>query len=76
MLQEKSNLLVVYNFTKRFSGTRVNQTVNKCLNGCLVFAVCYFRFSKKPFPKLLLDKEIDDVGNHREECFCNYDTAK
>ena len=27
ILQEKSNFLVVHNFTKYFSGTRVNQTV-------------------------------------------------
>ena len=67
MLQEKSNFLVVQNFSKCFSGTRLNQAVNKCLNGCLVFAICYFRHRKKCFPKLLLDKQMDDVANHREE---------
>ena len=30
---EKSNFLVLHNFTKCFSGTQVNQIVNKCLNG-------------------------------------------
>ena len=36
------------------SNARVNQIVNKCLNG--------------QFPHLL-----DDEGNHRQECFQNYD---
>ena len=62
--QEIPNFLVVHNFTKCLSGTRVKQTVNKWY--CLVFAICYFRLCKKMmFTKPLLDKEIDDAGNRR-----------
>ena len=33
ILQDKSNFLRLHSFTKCFSGSRVNQIVNKCLNG-------------------------------------------
>ena len=33
---------MVHNFTKYFSGTQLNQIVNKYLNGYLVLAACYF----------------------------------
>ena len=29
-----------------FSGTLVTQIVNKCLNGCLIFSICYSWFHK------------------------------
>ena len=41
-LQARSNFLVLYNFTKCFSGTKVDQVVNKCLNGCLIFQFVIF----------------------------------
>ena len=61
----KLNFLVLNNFTKCFSGTRVNQIVNKCLNGELSrFSNLLFWLRKKiMFAKLLLDKEMDDGGN-------------
>ena len=31
--QDKSKFLLFHNFKKFFSGTRLNETVNKCLNG-------------------------------------------
>ena len=34
---------LLYNFRKYFSGTRVSQVLDKCLNGCLAFAICYFQ---------------------------------
>ena len=37
---------------------------------CLIFSICYFQLHKKiTFIKLLLNKEIDDGGNCRLECF-------
>ena len=48
-----------------FSGTQVNQVVNKYLNGHLS-CLCNWLFSalqKVMLTKLLLDKEIDDAGN-------------
>ena len=38
---------VLHNFIKYFSNVRVNQLSNKCLNGCLVFAICYNWFHIK-----------------------------
>ena len=35
ILQEKSNILELHNFTKCFSGTRVNQILDKYFNGYL-----------------------------------------
>ena len=41
-------LRTIHNFTKYFTGARVNQIVNEYLNGeFLVFAICYFPFRKK-----------------------------
>ena len=52
---EYSNFLeehVLLNFTKCFSGTRVNQIGSKYLNGyCLNFAICCFLLCKKDFYK-------------------------
>ena len=48
-----------------FSGARVNQVVNKYLNGHLS-RFCNWSFSalqKMMLTELLLDKEIDDAGN-------------
>ena len=56
----------MHNFTKCFSGTRINQIENKCLNGYLSFvsAICYFGLKKKMmFTTFLLDKEMDDAEN-------------
>ena len=35
ILQDKSNFLLLLNFTKCFFDTRVNQIVNKCFSGSL-----------------------------------------
>ena len=41
-------LRTIHNFTKYFTGARVNQIVNEYLNGeFLVFAICYFPFREK-----------------------------
>ena len=53
---------VLHNFTKCFSGNRVNLIVNKCLNDLLPRC---FSAPLKMFTKLLLDKEIDDRGNRQ-----------
>ena len=47
IIQVKVNFLVLHNLMKCFPGTIVNQKVNKCLNGCLIFAMCYFWLCKK-----------------------------
>ena len=52
---------VLHNFTKYFSGFRVNEMVNNCL----VFAICYLSIHKK----LLLNREMDDPGNSCHERF-------
>ena len=54
---------VLHNFIKYFPSARVNYSSNKCLNGCLVFAI--FGSIQKMLTKHLLNKEINHVGNHR-----------
>ena len=69
MLQEKSNILMVHNFTKCFSGTTTNQRVNNVwMVICIVFAICYFQLRKK-YLQNLLNKEMDNAGNHQFECY-------
>ena len=47
ILQDKLNFLVLHNFTKCFSDTRVNQIANALVLSCLVLSFCCFRFCKK-----------------------------
>ena len=47
ILKVKSNFLAIRDFTKCFSGTTINQIVNKILNNCLVFSMYHFRLRKK-----------------------------
>ena len=47
----------LHNFTKYFSGARVN----KLVNNCFVFAICYLQDRKK----LLLYRKMDEAGNFR-----------
>ena len=58
ILQNKSEFLVLYNFTKCFSGTRVNQIViiNIWMVNFLIFSICYFRLGKKE--RMIMDNNI------------------
>ena len=58
ILQNKSEFLVLYNFTKCFSGTRVNQIViiNIWMVNFLIFSICYFRLGKKE--RMIIDNNI------------------
>ena len=46
---------VLHNFTKYFSDTRVN----KIVNNCPIFAICYIWVRRTP----LFYRKMDDVGN-------------
>ena len=58
ILQNKSEFLVLNNFTKCFSGTRVNQIViiNIWMVNFLIFSICYFRLGKKE--RMIIDNNI------------------
>ena len=58
ILQNKSEFLVLHNFTKCFSGTRVNQIViiNIWMVNFLIFSICYFRLGKKE--RMIIDNNI------------------
>ena len=45
ILQDKSKFVLLHNFVKYFSGTRVNQIVitDILMVNCLIFSICYFR---------------------------------
>ena len=63
---------IKFPFVEFFSGTRVNQKVNKCLYGylpCLCNLLFLARQKKMMFKILLLDKQINHAGNHLWECF-------
>ena len=47
ILQDKANFLVLHNFKKCFSDTRVYQLENKYWNDYLIFSICYFWLHKK-----------------------------
>ena len=61
-VQNKSNFLVLHNFVKCFSGTRVYQIENKCI--VLSFQFIISGSVKVMFTKLLLNKEMDDAENY------------
>ena len=70
MLQDKSNFLMLHDFMKCCSGTKLNLfhwMVNKCLNGSIVSAYPFVisGSGKMMFTKLLLGKKLDDAGNRR-----------
>ena len=44
---EQSNFLMLHNFSKYFSDTRVNQIVNVWMVNCPVVLICYFQLHKK-----------------------------
>ena len=49
VLQDKSKFVLLHNFAKYFSGTRVNQIVitSILMVNCLIFSICYFRLGKQ-----------------------------
>ena len=44
---EQSNFLMLHNFMKYFSDTRVNQIVNVWMVNCPVVLICYFQLRNK-----------------------------
>ena len=53
-----------HDFTKCYSTTKINQIVNKCLNGLIITSQQFLILGsvKIMFTKLLLDKELEDAG--------------
>ena len=65
MQQDKLKFILLHNFTKCFSGTRVNQIViiNICMANCLSFSICYFRLGKKCLQNLYSKIEWSSTKN-------------
>ena len=84
ILQDKSNFLALHNFTRGFSGTTINQIVNKCWNGklfCLfnlLFQLCKklylqnFFLIKKWLMMEIVDKHVFEITTNKLVLACRF----